>query len=178
MVKKIVILLLAGVFLFCMFAKPEFMSRSSVKKIDYKTMEHIFDQSPLPESMEISQVRYRGYSLIFNGPDGPMCSDYELLMDAKDYLPLREKLLPFRDERITSSRASVAAHEFDNDIMEYYYAQNGDFPDKEGVWPPTYFVFRSIEGSENQTWSSLIFDDRSSPTIKVYVSTRAYLSIR
>lgn len=63
---------------------PSWYSRHVVKKADYRAMELIFGY-PLPSSFRISQVHYPGYSLVFNGPDGPNAATYEVVLEKPEY---------------------------------------------------------------------------------------------
>jgi len=56
-------------------------------------MEYLFDMETLPDSFTIERVNYVGYSLIFNGPDGPRRSSYLISIDAEDFVSMRQELL-------------------------------------------------------------------------------------
>ena len=77
---------------------PAWVRRNHVVDRDYRTMAYIFDADPLPDSFEIREVDYVGYSLVFNGPEGPAYSSYHIVMDARDFLPIRRLLQPFRQK--------------------------------------------------------------------------------
>lgn len=152
------------------------MKRNHVQKIDYKTMEYIFDQKPLPSSMKITQVRYEGSGPLMISPDGPPDSDYELVIDASDWAELRTRLRPFAEKEI-SHRAWNIADTFDNNIHDYYYEHIAN-TDKDGTWPESYEIARLVEQTQYKTYSTVLVDDRSSPTIALYVRTRAHLRQR
>jgi hypothetical protein len=168
---------IVGIEAFFWMPAPGFMKRSDVQETDYDTMKSVFDQNPLPSSLKIAQVRYAGYSLIFNGPNGPAYSDYELLVDAGDWMGMRKGLLPFMEQKVPP-RVWSTTMSFNNDLWDVFIERVAFTEKDDGKWPEYYSVSRPVHGGKYKAWSAVLVDDRSSPTIKLYVQTRAYLWAR
>lgn len=152
--------------------QPSPLARKSARKIDYQTLEFIFRTKPLPESVKLTGVDYAGYSTIFNGPDGAVYSKYEITLNAADFERMRGNFEKNITSREPSNSAWNAVYAFDSDLREFYW-EHLDTPREKEV---THFTLETRNSTEQKhpPLSTMVVDGRTSPTLKIYLSTRAY----
>lgn len=152
---------------------PRWCSRNVVKQADYRAMERIFSQ-PLPPSFRIIQVRYPGYSLVFNGPDGPLAAEYEVAVEKNDYDAL---MAGAASEEVQSDNGEWPAagyqsefvlKDFGNDWPGQYDQNRWNL--KEARLPKAYRVTCPVRGTPRT--SLVTVDDRDPVTVRLYLYTR------
>lgn len=148
---------------------PSWVPRSVVKPSDYRAMERVFEK-PLPSSFQITQTRYPGFDIAFNGPDGPLRAGYEVLISAADlsYLMKGLELEEEKNDYGWPGRfydCQDLMKDLRNDMAEQYWHGTLD----EQVLRDKLRVF-SFPKLGDVNWISI--DERTSPSLKVYLSTR------
>ncbi|MEN6627437.1 MAG: hypothetical protein ABFD69_14530 [Candidatus Sumerlaeia bacterium] len=137
---------------------PKWCKRTIVKAGDYRLMQRIY-RKPLPASFHIDQVRYYPYT--FPAPDGPTPAMYEIKLQADDCQALLANL-NFEEKTLNPDqgwRDIQILEAFKNPLFDQL--GNGNGGEAKRV-PKKLIIINN---------SSMIIDDRSSPTLLVYVSS-------